>query len=59
VGYRRLIAVFGSGIDDLPGTFRLHKSFGFKEVGRLTGVGEKFGRILDTPIFQLDLMSTA
>jgi L-amino acid N-acyltransferase YncA len=53
--YRRMIAVFGAGRDVLPGTFVLHESFGFKEVGRLTGVGEKFGQILDTPILQLDL----
>lgn len=55
LGYRRLIAIFGSHREDLPGTFRLHESFGFKEVGRLTGVGEKFGRSLDTPILQLNL----
>src|SRR5271155_3050119 len=53
--YRRMIAVFGSGRDELPATFKLHEDFGFKEVGRLTGVGEKFGKILDTPILQLDL----
>ena len=53
--YRTLIAIFGAGRDVLPGTFKLHESFGFKEVGRLIGVGEKFGRVLDTPIMQLDL----
>ena len=53
--YRRLIAIFGAGRDVLPGTFKLHESFGFKEVGRLTGVGEKFGQMLDTPLLQLDL----
>ena len=53
--YRTLIAIFGAGRDVLPGTFKLHESFGFKEVGRLIGVGEKFGRMLDTPIMQLDL----
>ena len=58
LGYLRMIAVFGSGREDLPGTFKLHESFGFREVGRLTAVGEKFGRWLDTPIFQLDLTST-
>jgi L-amino acid N-acyltransferase YncA len=56
LGYRRLIAVFGSGRDELPGTFKLHEAFGFREVGRLVGVGEKFGRSLDTPILQLDLV---
>jgi L-amino acid N-acyltransferase YncA len=55
LGYRRLIAVFGSDRDELPGTFRLHERFGFREVGRLTGVGEKFGPSLDTPILQLNL----
>jgi L-amino acid N-acyltransferase YncA len=53
--YRTMVAIFGGGRDVLPGTFKLHKSFGFKEVGRLIGVGGKFGRILDTPIMQLDL----
>jgi L-amino acid N-acyltransferase YncA len=55
LGYRRLIAIFGSERDELPGTFKLHEGFGFREVGRLIGVGEKFGRSLDTPILQLDL----
>ena len=55
LGYRRLIAIFGAGRDVLPGTFKLHESFGFVEVGRLTGVGEKFGQSLDTPILQLNL----
>jgi phosphinothricin acetyltransferase len=54
-GYKRMIAVFGAGREELPGTFRLHEGFGFREVGRLLGVGEKFGRTLDTPILQLDL----
>jgi len=50
-----MVAVFGSGRDVLPGTFKLHEIFGFREVGRLLGVGEKFGQRLDTPILQLDL----
>ena len=50
-----MIAVFGSGTNELEGTFKLHESFGFREVGRLIGAGEKFGKILDTPILQLDL----
>ena len=54
LGYKRMVAVFGSGREELPGTFRLHESFGFREVGRLLGVGEKFGRTLDTPILQLN-----
>jgi len=53
--YRVMVAIFGSGREVLPGTFKLHESFGFREVGRLIGVGEKFGQILDTPILQLDL----
>jgi L-amino acid N-acyltransferase YncA len=55
IKYRTMVAVFGAGRDVLPGTFKLHVSFGFKEVGRLIGVGEKFGKTLDTPILQLDL----
>jgi len=53
--YRVMVAVFGGGRDILPGTFKLHESSGFREVGKLLGVGEKFGQILDTPILQLDL----
>jgi len=53
--YKWMIAEFGAGRDELPGTFKLHEGFGFREVGRLLGVGEKFGRTLDTPILQLDL----
>ena len=53
--YRRLIAVLGSDREDLPGSFKLHERTGFREVGRLTGVGEKFGRSLDTPMLQLNL----
>jgi L-amino acid N-acyltransferase YncA len=30
----------------------LHKRFGFAEVGRLPGVGEKFGKILDLVLMQ-------
>jgi L-amino acid N-acyltransferase YncA len=55
--YRTMIAIFGAGRDVLPGTFKLHEAFGFKEMGRLIGVGEKFGQILDTPILQLQLTS--
>src|SRR5579859_841594 len=57
VKYSTMIAIFGSRREDLPGTFKLHESFGFVEVGRLKNVGYKFGRMLDTPILQLDLMS--
>lgn len=55
LGYKRMVAVFGSGREELPGTFKLHEIFGFREIGRLLGVGEKFGRTLDTPILQLNL----
>jgi L-amino acid N-acyltransferase YncA len=55
--YRTMIAIFGAGRNVLPGTFRLHEGFGFKEMGRLIGVGEKFGQILDTPILQLQLVN--
>lgn len=55
VGYRVMIAIFGAGREQLEGTFKLHEALGFREVGRLVGVGEKFGKILDTPILQLDL----
>jgi L-amino acid N-acyltransferase YncA len=56
--YRVMVAILGAGKELLPGTWVLHEGIGFREVGRLVGVGEKFGMILDTPILQLDLTTT-
>ncbi|NUP35315.1 MAG: N-acetyltransferase [Streptomycetaceae bacterium] len=52
-GIRRVLAVIADGDDD--SSVRLHKSFGFTEAGRLTEVGFKFGRWLDTVIYQTEL----
>lgn len=50
-GFRQVIAV----ITDAPETaasIALHRRFGFAEAGRLTGVGDKLGRVLDTVLLQ-------
>ncbi len=52
-GVRQLIAVIAE-----PGggaSAALHRAFGFAEAGRLTGVGHKHGRWLDTVLLQRDL----
>lgn len=40
---------------DQDASLALHRSFGFREVGRLTEVGFKFGRWLDVIVFDLVL----
>lgn len=45
-------------LSEIP-SCRLHQSFGFKEAGRLTSVGFKFGRWLDVVMLQLDLTEPA
>ncbi|WP_031469868.1 GNAT family N-acetyltransferase [Sciscionella sediminilitoris] len=52
-GIRQLIAVVVDTGD--PSSAALHLAFGFTEAGRLTGVGEKHGRILDTVLYQRSL----
>ncbi|WP_020497863.1 GNAT family N-acetyltransferase [Sciscionella marina] len=52
-GVRQLIAVVVDTGD--PSSAALHLAFGFTEAGRLTGVGEKHGRILDTVLYQRSL----
>jgi phosphinothricin acetyltransferase len=51
-GFRTMIAVVG-GAD--PASVGLHQALGFREVGRLEGVGFKFGRWLDSVYLQRDL----
>jgi phosphinothricin acetyltransferase len=53
-GIRRVLAVIADGGAD-NGSTRLHKSFGFTEAGRLTEVGFKHNRWVDTVIYQLNL----
>jgi phosphinothricin acetyltransferase len=51
-GFRTIVAVIGGAE---PASVRLHASCGFVEVGRLRGVGFKFGRWLDSVYMQRDL----
>ncbi|MCF2532006.1 GNAT family N-acetyltransferase [Yinghuangia soli] len=53
-GIRRVLAVIADGGDENTST-RLHKSFGFVEAGRLTAVGYKHERWVDTVLYQLEL----
>jgi L-amino acid N-acyltransferase YncA len=40
---------------EAEGSLRLHERLGFREVGRLAGVGHKFGRRLDCVVMQRNL----
>jgi phosphinothricin acetyltransferase len=55
-GFRTIIAVIGGAE---PSSIALHASFGFREAGRLTAVGWKHGRWLDSVYMQLELPSGA
>jgi L-amino acid N-acyltransferase YncA len=50
IGARQVIAVIAVG--DTDASVRLHARFGFREAGRLTAVGFKFDRWLDTVLMQ-------
>jgi phosphinothricin acetyltransferase len=50
VGMRRMIAVIADAGDDR--SIELHRRFGFTEAGRLTEVGYKHGRWIDTTLMQ-------
>lgn len=52
-GMRQMIAVIADSGD--PGSVALHRRFGFTEAGRLTGVGFKHGRWIDTLLMQRPL----
>jgi L-amino acid N-acyltransferase YncA len=52
-GLREIVAVIATGSTDA--SLRLHRRFGFREVGRLERVGYKFDRWLDTIILQRSL----
>jgi L-amino acid N-acyltransferase YncA len=54
-GFRQMIAVIGGGG---PASMALHSKAGFRESGRMTNVGLKFGQLLDTVYMQLDLGGT-
>lgn len=51
-GFRQMIAVIGGG---QPASVALHGACGFEQVGRLTGMGWKAGRWLDTVYMQIAL----
>lgn len=54
VGIREVIAVIADSGD--PSSVALHRRFGFVEVGRLTRVGFKNGRWIDTLLMQRSLV---
>lgn len=51
-GFCQIIAIIGGGE---PASVALHTKAGFRETGRMTNVGFKFGRLLDSVYMQLDL----
>lgn len=53
-GFRRMVAVIGGAE---PASIALHGSCGFEHAGRLTGMGWKAGRWLDTVYMQIALGS--
>ncbi|WP_326599160.1 GNAT family N-acetyltransferase [Streptomyces sp. NBC_01803] len=55
-GVRQLIAVIADADNDASPA--LHRKFGFRDAGRLTAVGHKHGRWLDTLLLQRDLPSS-
>ncbi len=52
-GAHQVIAVIADTAE--PASMSLHRRAGFREVGRLHGVGYKFGRWIDTTLMQLAL----
>ena len=53
-GFREMIAVIGDGSGNIASR-RLHAACGFRDVGMLTDVGNKFGRWLDVAYMQRGL----
>jgi phosphinothricin acetyltransferase len=52
VGFRQFVAVIGDSGN--VASIALHTRLGFRHVGTLTNVGEKFGRLLDVVLMQKD-----
>lgn len=50
-GFRQMIAVIGDSPNQ-SGSIALHRSQGFREIGRIDAAGLKFGRWLDTLLMQ-------
>jgi L-amino acid N-acyltransferase YncA len=53
-GFREMIAVIGDGSGN-HASVGLHRACGFAEAGKLTNVGQKFGRLLDVVYMQRSL----
>lgn len=53
LGYRQMVAVIGDSAN--AASISLHRGCGFREVGRLEGVGFKFGRWVDSVLMQRPL----
>lgn len=53
-GFRQVIAVIVDA-EETAASLALHRRFGFVPAGRLVGVGDKFGRVLDTVLLQREL----
>lgn len=51
--WRQMVAIIGDSAN--TGSIALHKSVGFRQVGTLTNVGNKFDRWIDTVIMQREL----
>jgi L-amino acid N-acyltransferase YncA len=58
-GARQVVAVIADAGADSEASIALHRSFGFAHAGRLTGVGHKHGRWIDTVLMQRDLTTLA
>jgi len=56
-GVRQVVAVIADGGSDA--SIALHRSAGFSHVGRLTAVGHKHGRWIDTVLMQRGLTGSA
>lgn len=52
-GLKTIMAVIGDS--ENKASIALHNSLGFKQIGVLEKVGEKFGKILDSVFMQLDI----
>lgn len=51
-GFVQMVAVLGG---DAPASVALHERLGFRHVGRLSRVGFKFGRLIDSTLLELAL----
>ena len=55
LGLRQIVSVISTGAETTESSIELHKRFGFKHVGTLTGVGYKFNSWVDCLLYQLTL----